>query len=197
MGERIFELLLVKNEIPYVNLFPNELKRCFIFLIEDGLRIIRNVSKYNMYTFSKAFLVLKNFCYFAVNGWMLKNTFQIICRSSDRLTCQQKLASFVWASSSFIHCLAALDFGACVEQPFGCPIVQNCQAVLRSMDWTLEDDMVDGLLFCATLTGRRGGHTPFVQAGAEKSDTGAEVVKPDPGSSWEGHSGCVCTGVWN
>jgi len=68
MGERIFELLLVKNEIPYVNLFPNELKRCFIFLIEDGLRIIRNVSKYNMYTFSKAFLVLKNFCYFAVNG---------------------------------------------------------------------------------------------------------------------------------
>jgi len=27
----------------------------------------------------------------------------------------------------------------------------------RSMDWTLEDDMVDGLFFCATLTGRRGG----------------------------------------
>jgi len=26
--------------------------------------------------------------------------------------------------------------------------------------------MVDGL-FCATLTGRRGGHIPFVQAGAE------------------------------
>jgi len=36
------------------------------------------------------------------------------------------------------------------------------------MDWTEEDDMVDGL-FCATLTGRRGGHTPFVQAGAETS----------------------------
>jgi len=34
------------------------------------------------------------------------------------------------------------------------------------MDWTVEDDMVDGL-FCATLTGRRGGHTPFIQAGAE------------------------------
>jgi len=65
------------------------------------------------------------------------------------------------------------------------------------MDWTLEDDMVDGLFFCATLTGRRGGHTPFVQAGAETSDTGAEAVTPDPGSSWEGHSGCVCTGVWN
>ena len=61
------------------------------------------------------------------------------------------------------------------------------------MDWTLEDNMVDGL-FCATLTGRRGGHTPFVQAGAETSDTGAEVVKPDPGSFWEGHSG-VCVPV--
>ena len=42
-----------------------------------------------------------------------------------------------------------------------------------SMDWTVEDDMVDGL-FYATLTGRRGGHTPVVQAGAETSDTGAE-----------------------
>ena len=50
------------------------------------------------------------------------------------------------------------------------------------------DSMVDGLFFCATLTGRRGGHTPFVQAGAETSDTSAEEVKPDPGSSWEGHS---------
>jgi len=57
------------------------------------------------------------------------------------------------------------------------------------MDWTLEDNMVDGLFFCATLTGPRGGHTPFVQSGAETSDTGAEAVKPDPGSSWEGHSG--------
>jgi len=64
------------------------------------------------------------------------------------------------------------------------------------MDWTVEDDMVDGL-FCTTLTGRREGHTPFLQAGAETSDTGAEVVEPDPGSSWEGHSRGVCTGVWN
>ena len=53
--------------------------------------------------------------------------------------------------------------------------------------------MVDGL-FCATLAGRRG-HTPFVQAGAETSDTSAEAVKPDPGSSWEGHSGEVGAGV--
>jgi len=39
------------------------------------------------------------------------------------------------------------------------------------MDWTLEDNMVDGLVFCATLTGRRGGYTPSVQVGAETSDT--------------------------
>jgi len=59
----------------------------------------------------------------------------------------------------------------------------------RSMDWTLEDNMVDGLFFCATLTSRRGGHTPFVQAGTETSDTCEEAVKPYPGSSWKGHSG--------
>jgi len=57
------------------------------------------------------------------------------------------------------------------------------------MDWTLEDNMVDGLFSCATLKGRRGGHIPFLQTGAEASDSGAEVVKPDAGSSWEGHSG--------
>jgi len=57
------------------------------------------------------------------------------------------------------------------------------------MDWTVEDNMVDGLFFCATLTCRRGGHAPFVEAGAETSDTGAETVEPDPGFSWEGHSG--------
>ena len=91
-----------------------------------------------------------------------------------------------------IHCQAALDLGANVEQPFSCLVVQNRQAVQsmrRSMmDWTLEDNMVDGLFFCATLTGRRGVHTPFVQAGTEPSDTGAEAIEPDPGSSWEGHS---------
>jgi len=71
------------------------------------------------------------------------------------------------------------------------------QAMSRSVDWRLEDNMVDGLFFCATRTGRRGGHTPFVQAGAGMSDTGVEAVKPDSGSSWEGHSGRVGTGVWN
>ena len=62
------------------------------------------------------------------------------------------------------------------------------------MDWTLEDNMVDGLFFCVTLTDCRG-HTSFAQAGAETSDTDAEAVKPDPGSSWEGHSGRVGAGV--
>jgi len=57
------------------------------------------------------------------------------------------------------------------------------------MDWTLEDNVVDRVVFCATLTDRRGRHTPFVQTGAKKSDTGADEVKPDPGSSWEGSSG--------
>ena len=44
-----------------------------------------------------------------------------------------------------------------VEQPFDCLIVQNRQAIQsmgRSRDWTFENIMVDGLFFCATLTGR-------------------------------------------
>ena len=104
---------------------------------------------------------------------------------------------FFWASC-WNHCLAALDIGAGVAQPFNCLIVQNRQAMQsmgRSMDWTLEDNVVNGLFFCATLTGRRGGHTPFVQAGVETSNTSAEVVKLDPGFSWEDHlgvDGCRC-----
>jgi len=57
--------------------------------------------------------------------------------------------------------------------------------------------MVDGLFFYATLTGRRGGYTPFVQTGEEMPDTSAEAVEPDPSSFWEGHSGRLGTGVWN
>jgi len=54
--------------------------------------------------------------------------------------------------------------------------------------------MADGLFFCATLTGRRGGHTSFVQAGVETSDASAGTVKPDPPSKiipggWEPMSG--------
>jgi len=47
--------------------------------------------------------------------------------------------------------------------------------------------MVDDLLFCATLTGRRGGYALFEQAVTEMSDTNTDAVKPDPGSSSEGH----------
>jgi len=49
--------------------------------------------------------------------------------------------------------------------------------------------MVDGSVFCATLTGLRESHTPFVQAGAGTSNTGAEAVNTNPGSSWECHCG--------
>ena len=48
--------------------------------------------------------------------------------------------NFFWASSS-THCLAILDLGAGVEQPFDCLIVQNHQArqsMRRLMAWTLE-----------------------------------------------------------
>jgi len=58
--------------------------------------------------------------------------------------------------------LAALYLGASVEQPFDWVIIQKRQAVQsmgRSMDWTWEDNMVDGLFFCATLSDRRVGHT--------------------------------------
>jgi len=55
--------------------------------------------------------------------------------------------------------------------------------------------MVGGLFVCATLTRRRRFHTPFVQAGAEASDTGAEAVEPDPGCPWEGNSEGLGAGV--
>jgi len=60
-----------------------------------------------------------------------------------------------------------------------------------SMDWTFENNMVDSLLYCVTLTGPREGHTRFIQARAETSDTGAKAVlgKIIPGL------GCRCR-VW-
>jgi len=92
----------------------------------------------------------------------------------------------------------ALDPKAGVKQPFNCLIIQSDEAVQsmrRLMDWTLEDNMVDNLFFCATLMGHRGDHTPFSQVGLETSDTGAEGIKPKPGCSCEGHSrGCWCQG---
>jgi len=68
--------------------------------------------------------------------------------------------------------LTSLDLAAGVEQPLDCLIVQNRQAVLSmrgSMNWTLEDNIVDGLFFCATLTGRRVCYNLFVEAGGEAS----------------------------
>jgi len=47
------------------------------------------------------------------------------------------------------------------------------------MDLTVEDSMVDGLCFCATLTSLRVGHAPFVYAGTETSNTCEEGTKPD------------------
>ena len=104
---------------------------------------------------------------------------------------------FFWASCSN-HCLAALGLGAGVEQPFDCLIIQNRQAMqstVRSMDWTSNDNTVDSLFFCATLTGHRGGDTPFVQTWAETPNACAEAVKSDPASSWEGRSGGMGVGV--
>ena len=56
------------------------------------------------------------------------------------------------------------------------------------MDWTAKDIMFRGLFLCATHTSRRGGHAPFVQAGAGTSDTGAEVVKAGPRCAWQVHA---------
>ena len=105
---------------------------------------------------------------------------------------------FIFCASSSNHCLAAFDLRTGVEQPFDCLIVQNRQAVQfirRSMDWTLEDSMVHSLFFCATLTACRGGHAPFVQAGAESPDTCVEAVKPDPCCAWQVQSRRVGAGV--
>ena len=65
---------------------------------------------------------------------------------------------------------------------------QAVKSMRRSMDWTLENNMVNCLFFCTTLTSWRSGHVPFVWAGAGTSETGAEVVELEPHCSWEGHS---------
>jgi len=72
-----------------------------------------------------------------------------------------------------------LHLGAGVEQPVDCLIIQSRQSVQatgRSMDWILEDNMVNGLISFVTLTSLRSDHTLFVQTGAEKSDINAEAV---------------------
>jgi len=58
------------------------------------------------------------------------------------------------------------------------------------MDWTLEDNMGDGL-------GRRVGHTPFVQTGVETPDSGTEAVKTGTKLFFGGSlplGGCPCRG---
>ena len=61
----------------------------------------------------------------------------------------------------------------------------------RSMNWTLEDNMVDGLFFCATLTGRRRGHTHLYKQ---------ERNRPTPVRRWLSRTqavlGRVVPGVW-
>ena len=96
--------------------------------------------------------------------------------------------------------MAALHFGAGVEQPFGCLIVQNGQAVLSmrmSMDQTLEDNMIDSLFICATLTGTEEAIPHLYRQEQKRTIQSAEAVKTDPGSSWEGHSEVVGTGAWD
>jgi len=54
------------------------------------------------------------------------------------------------------------------------------------MDLNITDNMVNGLFYATlssfyfTLTSRRRCHAPFVEAGAEMSDPGAEAVNPGP-----------------
>jgi len=61
--------------------------------------------------------------------------------------------------------LAALDLRAGVEQPHHPD--QAVQSMGKSLDWTLEDNIFNDLIFCATLTSRRSGHTPSMQTRAE------------------------------
>ena len=75
-----------------------------------------------------------------------------------------------WSFSLFervvnIHCLHALDLGAGVEQSNDCLIIHKnhvVQSIEKSMDWTLEENMINNLFFSATFTGCRRGHVPFV-----------------------------------
>ena len=57
----------------------------------------------------------------------------------------------------------------------------------RSIDWALQDNMMDGLFFCASLTGCRKGHTICVsRSGKVRHRWGG--IKPEPRCSWQGHS---------
>ena len=68
---------------------------------------------------------------------------------------------------------------------------QAVQSMRESMDWALEDNVVNSLIFCTTLASCGSDHTAFVQARAEKSYTGAETVNPKPRCQW--HSQVFCS----
>ena len=101
---------------------------------------------------------------------------------SSRFCWQFRFFFVVWASSfnpllgrtrSPDRCWAAIRLPHRPEQ--------SGRAVNEeAMDWTLEDNIADGLFLWATLTGRKGGHILFMQAEVETPDTGAEAVKSDP-----------------
>ena len=128
-----------------------------------------------------------------VSRLMLKNA-KLICLWHELWS--KYFLHFVSSSSSFepvvtIHCLATLDLEAGVVQPFNCLIIQKHQVVQsmeKSMDWTLKDDKVDSLFFCATLTCCKGSY-PICASRSGNVWHGAETVKPDhPRYSWQGHS---------
>jgi len=48
-----------------------------------------------------------------------------------------------------------------------------------SMDWTLEDNVVNGLISCATLTSRRSGHIHLCKHGRRKDFFKGEVNSVD------------------
>ena len=104
-----------------------------------------------------------------------------------------------------IHCFSALNLGAGVEQPFNCLIIQKRHSMhsmggrwighlennmaspgspLSSLERVVAVHCLAALYLGRVLGRRRGGHTPFVQAGAETPETCAEAVKPDPRFSW-------------
>jgi len=95
--------------------------------------------------------------------WTRDNDFEI--KTSSLQGCYETASFIIWAS--FLHPLLRRTrsrLGAGVEQPIDCLIIQNCQTVQslgRSMDWILEDNMIDGLFFCASFTSSRMGHFSF------------------------------------
>ena len=60
------------------------------------------------------------------------------------------------------HPLAALDLGVGVEQPVDCLQEPSGSPIQTEVDrLAMEDNVVGGLFFCSTHTGRRRGHTRF------------------------------------